>query len=329
MRRITPVVVAITVSFLSSAFGQGSTAVKVGYLHTLAVDGHLWTGIENGFFEKYGLEIEPIPFNSGVPLAQALSGGSVDVAIMGAVISNIPSRGVGKVFLVNNIEAGTAMIYVQGDSDIESISDLAGQEISTTSGTTAHVMLATALQANELDPNAAEVVNMDMAAAVSAFISGAVPAVATWWPYNTQIAEQNPDARLLATAGEYFPEAAIMGGWVANTRFYNQNRDTLVNLAKAWLDANAKLVGDTDNTMAQLQATQYQTFDVADLEEGYTLLNTFDNAGWNERYQDGTVESWIGQVEQVFVDIGALETFVDPAEFFDSSIFLEAYGASQ
>ena len=120
-----------------------------------------------------------------------------------------------------------------------------------------------------------------------------------------------------------------MGGWVANTRFYNQNRDTLVNLAKAWLDANAKLVGDTDNTLAQLQATQYQTFDVADLEEGYTLLNTFDNAGWNERYQDGNVESWIGQVEQVFVDIGALETFVDPTEFFDSSIFLEAYGATQ
>ena len=129
-----------------------------------------------------------------MPLAQALSGGSVDVAIMGAVISNIPSRGVGKVFLVNNIEAGTAMIFVQSDSGIESVADLQGQEISTTRGTTAHVMLATALQDSGLEPDAAEVVNMDMAAAVSAFISGAVPAVATWWPFDAQIMEQNADA---------------------------------------------------------------------------------------------------------------------------------------
>ena len=327
MRRLV-LVVLVGLGFLAnSAVGQDLTPVKVGYLHTLAVDGHLWTGIENGLFEKYGLAIEPIPFNSGVPLAQALSGGSVDVAIMGAVISNIPSRGVGKVFLVNNIEAGTAMIFVQGDSGIESVADLQGREISTTRGTTAHVMLATALQDSGLEPDAAEVVNMDMAAAVSAFISGAVPAVATWWPFNAQIAEQNPEARLLTTAGDYYPDAAIMGGWVANTGFYNDNRETLVALANAWLEANALLVDETDATLANLQETQYQNLTVEDLESGYELLRTFSNDEWAERYQDGTVEDWIGQVERVFVDIGALETFVEPSEFFDSSIFLEAYNS--
>ena len=329
MRRLALVILVGLGLFASSAVGQDLTPVKVGYLHTLAVDGHLWTGIENGLFEKYGLEIEPIPFNSGVPLAQALSGGSVDVAIMGAVISNIPSRGVGKVFLVNNIEAGTAMIFVQGDSGIESVADLQGQEISTTRGTTAHVMLATALQENGLSPDAAEVVNMDMAAAVSAFISGAVPAVATWWPFNAQIAEQNPDARLLTTAGDYYPDAAIMGGWVANTGFYNDNREVLVNLAKAWLEANALLVDDTDATLANLQETQYQNLTAEDLESGYELLRTFSNDEWAERYQDGTVTDWIGQVERVFVDIGALETFVEPSEFFDASIFLEAYNSQE
>ena len=327
MRRLVTVLLFSVSLFVSSAFSQDSAPVRVGYLHTLAVDGHLWTGIENGFFEQYGVEIEPIPFNSGVPLAQALSGGSVDVAIMGAVISNIPSRGVGKVFLVNNIEAGTAMIFVQGDSGIESVEDLQGQEISTTRGTTAHVMLATALQDSGLEPDAAEVVNMDMAAAVSAFISGAVPAVATWWPFNAQIMEQNADATLLTTAGDYYPDAAIMGGWVANTRFYNENREVLVNLAKGWLEANARLTGDTEATLTTLQETQYQNLTAEDLESGYELLRTFSNDEWAERYQDGTVTEWIGQVERVFVDIGALESFVEPSEFFDDTIFLEAYNA--
>lgn len=305
------------------------TRVTVGYLHTLAVDGHLWTAEMNGIFAKHGIEIEPVPFNSGVPLSQALSGGSIDVAIMGAVISNFPSRGVGKVFLVNNIEAGTAMLFAQPGSGIESIADVVGREVATTRGTTAHVFLVTALQAEGLDADAADVVNMDMAGAVSAFIGGAVPAVATWWPFNAQILAQVPEARLVATAGDYYPDAAIMGGWVANTAFYNANRDVLVDIAKAWLEANDILENDTEAALRRLQQEQYPNLEVEDLLSGFDLLQTFDTTPWFERYQDGTVEQWIGQVQQVFVDIGALDTFVEPSTFFDASIFLEAYESTR
>lgn len=309
------------------AFGQ--TRVTVGYLHTLAVDGHLWTAEMNDIFAKYDIEIEPVPFNSGIPLSQALSGGSIDVAIMGAVISNFPSRGVGKVFLVNNIEAGTAMLFAQPDSGIETVSDLVGRDISTTRGTTAHVFLVTALQAEGFDADAAEVVNMDMAAAVSAFIGGAVPAVATWWPFNAQILTQVPEARLVTTAGDYYPDAAIMGGWVANTAYYDANRDVLVQIAKAWIEANDLLENDTEASLVQLQQEQYPNLAVEDLLSGFDLLQTFDNDTWFELYQDGSVEQWIGQVQQVFVDIGALDTFVEPSTFFDASIFLEAYESTR
>jgi hypothetical protein len=161
---------------------------------------------------------------------------------------------------------------------------------------------------------------------VSAFISGAVPAVSTWWPNNAQIESQRDDVRILTSAGDYFPDAAIMGGWVANTRYYNENRDVLVRIAKAWLDANDILENDTQAALERLQAEQYPNLEVSDLVDGFGLLRTFSNEEWHERYQDGTVTGWIGQVEQVFVDIGALEQYVDPTEFVDTSIFLEAYG---
>jgi NitT/TauT family transport system substrate-binding protein len=321
VRRIA---IALMAALLVGA-APAQTRVTVGYLHTLAVDGHLWTAEMNGIFERYGIDIEAVPFNSGIPLAQALAGGSVDVAVMGAVISNFPSRGVGKVFLVNNVEAGTAMIYVQGDSGIDTVGDLAGREIATTRGTTAHVLLVTALQNEGLDADAAEVVNMDMAAAVSAFIGGAVPAVSTWWPFNAQIRDQRPGARILTEAGDYYPEAAIMGGWVANTAYYEANRDVLVNIARAWLEANEILQTQTEDALRRLQEEQYPNLTADDLISGFDLLQTFDNEEWVDLYRDGSVENWIGQVQQVFVDIGALETFVDPAEFVDTSIFLEAY----
>lgn len=311
----------------TTAFAQ--TKVRVGYLHTMAVDGAMWTAIDNGIYKKYGLEIQPVQFNSGIPLSQALSGGSVDVAVMGAVISNFPSRGVGKIFLLNDIEFGTAMIFVQGNSGITSVADLAGKKVATTRGTTAHVLLATALQKNGLSPNAADVVNMDMAAAVSAFIAGAVPAVATWWPFDTQIKKQDPTAKLLTTAGDYYPEAAIMDGWVANTRYYQNHRDVLVKLDRAWLEANTMMLDNTDATLRSLQKNHYPNLTAEDLLSGWKLLRTFSNSEWLTRYQDGTAAGWIGQVEHVFVNIGALQNYVDPSQFFDASIYEQAYKENQ
>jgi NitT/TauT family transport system substrate-binding protein len=98
-----------------------------------------------------------------------------------------------------------------------------------------------------------------------------------------------------------------------------------VNIARAWLEANEILQTQTEDALRRLQEEQYPNLTADDLVSGFDLLQTFDNEEWVDLYRDGSVENWIGQVQQVFVDIGALETFSDPAEFVDTSIFLEAY----
>ncbi|MDZ7580851.1 MAG: ABC transporter substrate-binding protein [Deltaproteobacteria bacterium] len=83
--RVAKLVVFVMVLALVLGLSGPATAekVKVGYLHTLAVDGQFWIAMEKGFFKDQGLEMEPIKFTSGIPLMQALTGGGVDVAIMG------------------------------------------------------------------------------------------------------------------------------------------------------------------------------------------------------------------------------------------------------
>lgn len=317
--------VVLALGVLAPVHAQETTKVRVGYLHTVAVDSIMWVGIAEGIFAKHGIEIEPVQFNSGVPLMQALSGGSVDVAIMGAVISNFPSRGVGKIFLLNNVEYNTAMIMVQGDSGIERVTDLMGKQVATTRGTTAHVMLFNALKSAAMDQDAVELINMDMAAAVSAFIARAVPAVALWLPFDAQVREQNPTARVLTTAADYFPEAAIMGGWVASNSFYARNRDALKRIAQAWLEVNHMLLTDTDRALRVLHETAYSNLPYEDIDYAFNAQLNFTNDEWAEQYRSGQAAEWIGQVEQVFLEIGAFDTFVEPEEFFDTSIFLEAY----
>ena len=122
--------------------------MRVGYLHTLAVDGQIWIGMQRESFGKQGVELELRQFNTGLELFQAMVGGSLDMLETGAVLSNFPARGQGKVFLINNVEFATAQLWVREDQGIKSFADIKGKRIATTAGTTTHVFLDTALRAN-------------------------------------------------------------------------------------------------------------------------------------------------------------------------------------
>ncbi len=319
------IAVIFMVAFAFSFIGPVSAAekVKVGYLHTLAVDGQFWIAMEKGYFKEQGLEMEPIQFTSGIPMMQALSGGSVDVAIMGAVISNFPSRGVGKAFLINNIEYDTAMLFARPETKAKSIQDVRGQTIATVKGTTAHVFLHTALKANGIDSKKdVKIVSMDMAGAVAAFISGAVPYVATWAPFNVQIRERVPGAILISSAKDFYPDAAIIGGWVATNDAYENRRGMLEKIVKAWVPANDYLVGNPNEALKLVHAKAYSKIPFSDLKASWDAEKCQTSEAWAKMYKDGTVAKWLGQVEMVFVEIGSIGKWVDPKEFFDPSIYL-------
>ena len=215
--------------FGSGTLAQPRTKLRVGYLHTPAVDGQIWLGQQSGAWSKRGLDLELIQFTTGLELFQAMIGGSLDVLSTGAVVSNFPARGQGKVFLLNNIEYATAQLWVRDDS-IKTIADLKGKQISTTTGTTAHVFLDRALRSARLDPaKDVQLVNQRMAEAVTSFVSGAVPAVALWVPFDVTVKQKVPNARKIVDASAFFPEAAIMGGWAAGNDFYEASAGLLAS----------------------------------------------------------------------------------------------------
>jgi NitT/TauT family transport system substrate-binding protein len=116
------------------AIAQQRAKVKLGYLHTLAVDGQIWTGIDRGTFAKHDVEFEPVQFTTGLELFQAMIGGSIDMLATGAVISNFPARGQGRMFLVNNVEFATAQLWVREDMGVKSFADLKGKRIGVAGG---------------------------------------------------------------------------------------------------------------------------------------------------------------------------------------------------
>ena len=310
------------------AIAQGKTKVKVGYLHTPAVDGQIWAGMSRGSFAKHGVDLELVQFTTGLELFQAMIGGSLDMLATGAVMSNFPARGQGTAFLLNNVEFATAQLWVREDQGIKSFADLKGRKISTTTGTTAHVFLDTALKANGLDPKKdVEIVNQRMAEAVTSFVSGAVPAVALWVPFDVTVREKVPQAKKLVDASKYYPEAAIVGGWVARNDYVEKNQATLASIIKGWAEANDYLLANQDKAIAALQAKHYPNVEAKAFAEQFKASKYFTSAEWRKLYADGTATRWLQQVTDFFVAAGGIQNPVPASKYFLPKLYLETVKA--
>jgi NitT/TauT family transport system substrate-binding protein len=309
-------------------YAQGATRLKVGYLHTPAVDSHIWLGQQMGAFAKQGLELELIQFTTGLELFQAMIGGSLDVLSTGAVVSNFPARGQGKVFLINNIEYATAQLWVRGDSGIKTLADLKGKQISTTTGTTAHVFLDRALRSAKLDPaKDVQIVNQRMAEAVTSFISGAVPAVALWVPFDSTVKDKLPGAVKLVDASAFFPQAAIMGGWAARNDYFDSNKPALTTLIAGWVEANDAMLANFDAAAETLQKTQYKDVPLADFKDSMKFSKYYTSSEWRAKYADGTVTKWLQGVTDFFVQAGNIANPVPAEKYFDPQLYLQAVKA--
>jgi NitT/TauT family transport system substrate-binding protein len=311
-------------AFGAPAIAQSTTKLKVGYLHTPAVDGQIWTGLSMGSWEKQGVDLDMVRFTTGLELFQAMIGGSLDMLVTGAVISNFPARGQGKAFLINNIEFATAQLWVRTDMGVKSFADLKGKKISTTTGTTAHVFLDNALRANKIDPKDVEIVNQRMSEAVTSFISGAVPAVALWVPFDVPVREKVPSAKKLVDASAYYPQAAIVGGWAARNDYYEKNHDVCQRVIRGWVEANDYLIGPKSNeAVEKLQKSQYAQVPLDQFKDQFKASKYFTSSEWHKLYADGTVTKWLQQVTDFFVKFSKIQNPTPASTYFDPKLYLK------
>jgi len=303
--------------------------VKVGFLHTIAVDDKLWLGQVEGQWADAGLDIKTTRFETGIELSQALAGGSVDVAIMGGVTSSFPAQGQGKIFMLNSRETATARLFVQGDSGIKTVADLKGKKVITTEGTTADIYLHRALEKAGLSRKDVTVVNAKMPDAVTAFIGGSVPAIALWVPFDLRVDEAGKGAKEIDNAGSY-PDAGVGDGWVANNDWYDENKDTVKKIIGAWLKVNDAYRADPEGSLKKVQEIAYKdAAKLTDLQHQVEFQKDYTNEEWLQAYESGDVLTWVGDAEKAYVELGGVPKFVDPKEFFDTSLFIEAAKANQ
>ena len=109
-----------------------------------------------------------------------------------------------------------------------------------------------------------------------AFISGAVPAVALWVPFNLTVKQKLPAAKMLVDASAYFPQAAIVGGWATRNDYFEKNRDACARLVRGWAASNDDLMTNTAAILPIIQKNNYPQVPLDELQEQFKQLGVED-----------------------------------------------------
>ncbi|WP_246563632.1 ABC transporter substrate-binding protein [Bradyrhizobium liaoningense] len=314
---------AVAPTLAAPALAQARAKVRLGYLHVVAVDGHIWTGLDRGSFDKQGIDFELLEFNTGPEVFEAMAKGQIDMLSAGGVISSYLARGAGRGFLINDIEIATAQLWVRPALGVDGFAALRGRRIATTRQTTAHIFLDRALRANSINPSEVEIVNSSMSAAVKAFIAGDVPAVALWVPFNITVRNAVPDAVKLVDASAFYPQSAVLGGWAARADYAAENRNILGRVIRAWTDANDHMVRSPAAAAEALQKNHYSQAAVVDIVEAFKAQKLFSSREWKRLYIDGTVLKWLQQVSDFFMVDAGIAGAVRASDYFDTQLYLE------
>jgi NitT/TauT family transport system substrate-binding protein len=213
--------------------GQGAQQVKevkVAVLPTMdTVPLHL--AIEAGYFREEGLDVKPVPANSGNDCVTKLAAREVDFAFSSYTPFFVAkSKGAVDLKLVADATAavpGYAIVATMPNSPITSIDQLAGKRIAITARLTiSHLLVEAQLKAAGVDSSTVQYVELPFPQMAERLAGGQVDAVFLVEPFIQQ-AVKSVGVRMVfdTNAG---PTADIaLTGYGARTDFIDGNRETV------------------------------------------------------------------------------------------------------
>ena len=171
---------------------QEMTSIKVGVVPVVDV-APLYLGIDKGFFEEEGLEVEPVIAQGGAAIIPAVMAGDQElgfsnvVSLMLAQTQDLPVKIISQgIQATDDAENDTAAIAVKGDSDIQEPADLEGKTIAiNTLNNISQLTVTAALDSEGVDTSTLNFVEVPLPDMVGQLEAGQIDAAGLVEPFVT------------------------------------------------------------------------------------------------------------------------------------------------
>lgn len=301
--------------------------VRVAYMPNMGSASLAVTAREKGYFEEMGLTVELVEFQGGPAEIAAMAAGDIAISQIGHGAHALCAEGEAVIFQIDCTSLADAVIG-NADKGISSIADLKGKKVAATSGTSAEIILNLALKSAGLTSDDLEIVEMDANGMVSAMVSGNVDACATWSPGTVTISEALGDKTVwLATNQDYINEVTFPSSFITTQKYADEHHDVLVRFSRA-LQKAADYRNEHIEEVAEMVAKQCEV-------DASTMLACVGEGNWTitsdfqkKALEDGTIQKYYENQQQVFIDGGRLTEKVDVNEYVLFDVMKEANEAN-
>jgi NitT/TauT family transport system substrate-binding protein len=269
-RRLTVVTVAMLASILAamtvlvgSSVGAPKRALATVTVNTLPIANGfpLDVGIQKGFFEKRGIEIKKVTFQSGNDIILALANNNGDIGYIGWVPAFIAATsGIDIVTAAASETEATSVadnwqnVMVKGSSSIRTPADLAGKTIAVNAlKGVAEAVIKGALDKLGIDPNSVKLVPIPFPSMRTALANGQVDAAHMPEPFMSQTLNDD-GGRIVLAPGPAIMQFLPNGVYVARGSWARQNPALARNFRLAMNEALTYSQSHPDEVRALLPA---------------------------------------------------------------------------
>jgi NitT/TauT family transport system substrate-binding protein len=250
--------------------GGELTHIEIGVVPVVDV-APLYLGIEEGFFEEEGLDVEPVVAQGGAAIIPSVVRGdqpigfSNIVSLLIAETEDLPIQVISQgVQATDDPENDTAAVAVAGDSDIREVADLEGRTIAVnTLRNISPLTITAALDAEGVDPSTLEFVEVPLPDMVGQLDAGDVDAAGLVEPFVT-IGENAGDRMLVYDRVATEPEMTV-ANYFTSSQYLESDPEVVEGFVRAM---NRSLEYATDNPEEARQAIgQYTEIEPDVLEQ--------------------------------------------------------------
>lgn len=298
--------------------------IRVAYMPNMGSAASLFVGIDQGFFEEVGLDVEVYEFQGGPAEITAMASGDIDIAQIGHGAHALCIEGQAVIFAMDHTTSLSDCVIANKEKGIEKAEDLKGKTIASSSGTSSEIILQQVLYRAGLTESDVNLVEMTVDGMTTAMISGQVDACAIWSPNSITVKDALGDNYVnLGGNADFLDSAIFPSSYITTKEYAEENEDILVRFGQALNKAHdwrAENIEEAAKILAK----------AIDAPED-TMLESVGEADWQtitEVCGDMDEIKTVYETQQkVFIDSGRIAETVDTNTYVLYDIMQKAYEA--
>jgi NitT/TauT family transport system substrate-binding protein len=295
--------------------------LRIGYIPDTHGGGIISVANDKGYWKQAGIAPTLKSFTNGPLQVTAMAAGDIDFAYIGPGAVWLAAQGKAVVVTVDSLNTGDYLI-ARPSSGVNSINDLKGKKIGVPLGTSGEMILQLSLQKANISPKDVEMVNLDPAGVVTAFIGGQIDVAAIWSPLSSQIQQRLPDAKILVDDTAFFPTYSFPQMWIASPEIVKNNPEAVKRFLKMFILANDYRAGHIDE-MVTLTA-KLTGAPAEDLKTQTKTTQWLTSADIQKANTDGSTIKWFDGLVKLFILTNKLPSAVPSQNFVNTELFSQA-----